>query len=116
MVHVVTDESFEKEVVQSEIPCLVEFTAGWCTVCKLMEPTLEELSERFAGEVKFCTVDTDTEKALRIRFAVAVAPYLVFIADGMQTPLFDELVTAERLEERICFVLDGGEAPTTRPL
>ena len=76
----------------------------------------EELSEKFAGEVKFCTVDTDTEKALRIRFAVAVAPYLVFIADGMQTPLFDELVTAERLEERIRFVLDGGEAPTTRPL
>ena len=116
MLHVITDENFEQEVVQSDLPCLIEFTAGWCTVCKLMEPTLEELSEKLAGEVKFCTVDTDVEKKLRIKFAVAVMPYIVLIADGMQTPLFDELVAAERLEERIRFVLDGGKAPTTRPL
>ena len=43
-------------------------------------------------------------------------PYIVLVADGMKTPLFDELVTEERLEERIRFVLDGGAAPTTRPL
>ena len=116
MLHVITDENFEQEVVQSDLPCLIEFTAGWCTVCKLMEPTLEELSEKLAGEVKFCTVDTDVEKKLRVKFAVAVMPYIVLVADGMQTPLFDELVTAERLEERIHFVLDGGKAPTTRPL
>ena len=116
MLHTVTDENFEKEVAQSDVPCLIEFTAGWCTVCKLMEPTLEKLSEKLSGEVKFCTVDTDVEKKLRIRFAVAVLPYIVLVADGMQTPLFDELVTAERLEERIRFVLDGGTAPTTRPL
>lgn len=116
MLHVITDDNFEREVVQSDVPCLIEFTAGWCTVCDAMEPTLEALSEKLADEVKFCTVDTDTEKKLRIKFAVAVAPYIVLVADGMQTPLFDELVGAERLEERIRFVLDGGNAPTTRPL
>ncbi len=116
MLHVVTDENFEREVAQSPLPCLIEFTASWCTLCTTMEPMLEELSEKLDGQVKFCTVNADTEKQLRIRFAVAVAPYIVLVADGMQTPLFDELVTADRLEERIRFVLEGGHAPTTRPL
>ena len=116
MVHIVTDETFEQEVVQSDVPCLIEFTAGWCTVCDAMEPTLEALSEKLADEVKFCTVHTDTEKKLRIKFAVAAYPYIVYVHDGMKTPLFDELVSAERLKERIDFVRGGGVAPTTRPL
>ena len=116
MIHVITDDNFEAEVVNSPVPCVIEFTAGWCTLCKKMVPMLEELSEKFGDSVKFCTVDTDVEKGLRIKFAVAALPYIVYIADGMKTPLFDELVTVDRLEERIRFVLDGGAAPTTRPL
>ncbi len=116
MVHVITDATFEDEVANSAVPCLIEFTAAWCGPCKKMAPTLESLSEKFNGEVKFCTIDTDENKALRIKFAVAALPYIVLVADGMKTPLFDELVTEDRLEERIRFVLDGGTAPTTRPL
>ena len=116
MVHEITDATFEDEVVNSDVPCIIEFTAAWCGPCRKMAPTLEELSEKFGDAVKFCTVDVDESKKLRIRFAVAAVPYIVFVADGMQTPLFDELVTAERLEERIRFVLEGGSAPTTRPL
>lgn len=116
MIHVVTDETFESEIANSNVPCVIEFTGAWCVLCEKMLPTLEELSEKYGGKVKFCTVDTDVEKKLRIKFAVAVMPYIVLVHDGMQTPLFDELVTAERLEERINFVLDGGHAPTTRPL
>ena len=116
MIYEVTEETFEQEVVNSPVPCLIEFTAGWCTFCDSMMPTLELLDERFGGKVKFCLINLDENKKLRIKFAVAAVPYLVFVADGMQTPLFDEIVTAERLEERIHFVLDGGTAPTTRPL
>jgi len=116
MVHVITDDTFQAEVVDSDVPCIVEFTAGWCTMCDAMAPTLEELSDRYAGKVKFCIVNIDENKALRIRFAVAAVPYIVLVNDGMQTPLFDELVTAERLSERIDFVLAGNPAPTTRPL
>lgn len=116
MLHVVTDENFEQEVVNSDLPCVIEFTEGWCTMCDAMQPTLEALSEKLGNEVKFCTVNVGSEKKLRIKFAVAALPYIVYVADGMKTPLFDELVTEERLEERIRFVLEGGEAPTTRPL
>ena len=116
MVHEITDDNFEAEVVASDIPCVIEFTAGWCTMCDEMVPTFEELSERYGDAVKFCIVNTDQNKGLRVKFAVAAFPYIVLVANGMKTPLFDELVSAERLKERIDFVLDGGKAPTTRPL
>ena len=116
MVHEITDENFEAEVVAAGKPCVIEFTAGWCTMCDEMVPVFEELGDRYGDEVKFCIVNTDSQKGLRIKFAVAAFPYIVLVADGMKTPLFDELVSAERLKERIDFVLDGGPAPTTRPL
>ena len=116
MVHEITDETFEAEVAGSSVPCVIEFTAGWCTFCDAMTPTFEQLAETFGDAVKFCLVNIDEQKKLRIKFAVAAVPYIVLVADGMKTPLFDELVTAERLEERIRFVLGGGKAPTTRPL
>lgn len=116
MVYEITDETFEAEVANSTVPCVIEFTAGFCTFCDEMTPVFEQLSDKFAGSVKFCLVNTDANKQLRIKFAVAAYPYIVLVADGMQTPLFDELVNAERLEERIKFVLEGGKVPTTRPL
>ena len=116
MVHEITDENFEDEVANSPVPCVLEFTAGFCTFCDEMAPTLESLSDEFGNDVKFCIVNIDENRKLRIKFAVAAVPYIVYVKDGMKTPLFDELVTEERLRERIRFVLDGGKAPTTRPL
>ena len=116
MVNIITDENFEQEVMSCDTPCIIEFTAGWCTLCDDMAPVFEQLDEELSGEVKFCLVNIDEERKLRIRFAVAAVPYIVLVRDGMQTPLFDMIVSAERLKERIRFVLDGGEAPTTRPL
>ncbi|WP_251211870.1 thioredoxin family protein [Adlercreutzia murintestinalis] len=116
MIHEITDENFQAEVVQSELPCVIQFTAGWCTMCDEMAPAFESLADTFEGQVKFCRVNTDAQKQLRIRFAVAALPYLVFVADGMKTPLFDQIVSAQRLEERIRFMLEGGTAPNTRPV
>lgn len=116
MLHEITDENFEAEVANSPVPCVIEFTGKWCTLCEQMIPTFEQLADHYGDAVKFCTVNTDMQKGLRIKFAVAALPYIVLVSDGMKTPLFDELVPAERLQERIDFVLEGGKAPTTRPL
>ena len=116
MVYEITDENFDVEVASCDKPCVIEFTAGWCTMCDEMVPVFEELSEQYGNDVKFCIANTDEQKKLRIKFAVAAFPYIVLVADGMKTPLFDELVSAERLKERIDFVLSGGKAPTTRAL
>lgn len=116
MVYEITDDNFQAEVVDCGKPCIIEFTAGWCTMCDEMVPVFEQLSEQYDDSVKFCLVNADQQKGLRIKFAVAAYPYIVLVADSMKTPLFDELVSAERLKERIDFVLGGGVAPTTRPL
>ncbi len=116
MVYEITDKNFIDEVASSSMPCVVGFTASWCTVCDKMVPILEELSDDMEGVAKFCLVDTDTETKLRITFAVAALPYVVYIHEGMQTPLFDELVPKERLKERIQFMLNDGKGAPTRPL
>lgn len=116
MLYEITDENFQAEVADSEVPCVIEFTGCWCTLCHKMIPALEELSEEYGETVKFCTVDTDKQKQLRIKFAVAALPYVVYIADGMRTPLFDELVSKDRLKERIDFMLGGATMPTTQPV
>ena len=85
-------------------------------MCDEMVPVFEELSDQYGDSVKFCIINTDMQKKLRIKFAVAAFPYIVLVSDGMKTPLFDELVSADRLKERIDFVLEGGKAPTTMPL
>ena len=108
-----------RNLINMEFPLAEEGEGGrQASLLALLQSELKEeaLSDTFEGKVKFCIVNTDQNKALRIKFAVAAFPYIVWVANGMQAPLFDEIVTEERLEERIRFVLDGGQAPTTRPL
>lgn len=116
MIHKITDENFDDQVRQSPTPWVLDFTASWCGLCEELEPRLEQISQRLGEAVRFGSVDSEEQKGLRIKFAVGALPYLVFVKDGMQTPLFDSLVPEEQIEERIRFMLDGGEAPTTRPL
>jgi thioredoxin 1 len=116
MVTELTDDNFQDEVLNSDIPCLIDFYAPWCGPCADMAPRFEELSKRYEGKVKFCRADSDANKRLRIAFLVAALPYLVYVDGGKKSPLFDESVPMERLAERIDMMLEGGEAPTTSPL
>lgn len=116
MIHEITDENFESDVMDAGIPCVIEFTSDWCVLCKDMVPAFEKVAEELGDKVKFCSVDTSKQRKLGITFAVGSLPYVVYVANGMVTPLFDELVSADRLRERVQFMLDGGEVATTRPV
>ena len=116
MVMDVTDDSFEQDVLGSDIPCVILFTASWCTWCDEMLERMAEASDAFEGEARFCTVDTDEQRKLRIAFAVGTLPYIVLVRDGMRVPLFDEIVTTDRLVERVRYMLDGGKAPLETPV
>ena len=116
MLHEITDDTFDSEIVNSNVPCIIQFTAGWCTFCDDMVPRIQELDQEYAGKVKFCIVNIDQQRKLRIKFAVAAVPYIVLVMNGTKTPLFDMIVSKEQLKERIDFAINGGECPTTRPL
>ena len=77
-----TDSSFESDVLQSNIPALVDFWAAWCGPCKMIAPLLDELSSEYAGRVKICKVDVDTSPETAAKFNVRGIPTLLVFKNG----------------------------------
>ena len=78
----VTDETFEAEVVNSEIPVVVDFWAEWCGPCKQIGPALEELSDEFAGKVKIAKVNVDENPSSPAQLGVRGIPALFMFKGG----------------------------------
>ena len=78
----VTDLTFESEVLQSDVPVVVEFWAPWCGPCRLVSPVLDELSEEYAGRVKIVKVNADDNPGLSEDFKVQSIPYIAFFTGG----------------------------------
>ncbi|MBD3624378.1 MAG: thioredoxin [Rhodobacteraceae bacterium] len=78
----VTDGTFEAEVVNSDVPVVVDFWAEWCGPCKQIGPALEELSEEYAGKVKIAKVNVDENPASPSQLGVRGIPALFLFKDG----------------------------------
>ena len=81
IVHV-TDDTFESEVLSSNIPALVDFWAAWCGPCKMIAPLLDELAAEYDGKVKICKVDVDSNREVPAKFNVRGIPTLIIFKDG----------------------------------
>ena len=79
---ILTKENFEEEVIQCDLPVLVDFYADWCSPCMALAPILEEIAEEYAGKVKVCKVNIDKQMELAIRFRVLSIPTLIFFKNG----------------------------------
>jgi thioredoxin 1 len=78
----VTDDSFEAEVLKSDIPVVVDFWAEWCGPCKQIGPALEELSSEMEGQVKIAKVDVDSNPNSPTQLGVRGIPALFLFKDG----------------------------------
>ena len=101
----VTEESFEREVMQSELPVVIDFHADWCGPCKQMEPVFERVAQQLEGRVKCVRIDTGTEKSLRIKFCVASLP-TVSVVRGDTFMLMPDAQIVERIERVLTGELD----------
>jgi len=78
----VTDAAFEKTVMQSDIPVVVDFWAPWCGPCKMVAPILDKLATEYAGKVVIAKVNTDEDSEWANKFGVQGIPTMLFVASG----------------------------------
>ena len=78
----ITRDSFETEVVKSDIPVLVDFWAAWCGPCRMVSPILSEIAQEYEGKVKVCKVNVDEEPELSARFNIMSIPSLLVFKNG----------------------------------
>jgi thioredoxin 1 len=107
----VTDEAFEKTVLESDLPVIVDFWAPWCGPCKMIAPTLEKIAQEYAGELIVAKVNTDNHSEWAGKFNVQGIPTMLFVADGkvvhQQVGALPEPMLREVLEQFLDIVKEG---------
>jgi thioredoxin 1 len=107
----VTDEAFEKTVLESDLPVIVDFWAPWCGPCKMIAPTLEKIAQEYAGELIVAKVNTDNHSKWAGKFNVQGIPTMLFVADGkvvhQQVGALPEPMLREVLEQFLDIVKEG---------
>jgi thioredoxin 1 len=84
----VTDATFEQEVLNSDLPVLVDFWAAWCGPCRMVAPVLEKLAGEFAGKIKIAKVDVDANPSLQAAFRIQSIPNLMIVKN--RTMIFNQ--------------------------
>jgi thioredoxin 1 len=78
----VTDTDFETEVLNSDIPVVVDFWATWCGPCRKLSPVIEEISDEYAGKVKFAKVNIEQSVEIAKNYSISGIPCLLVFKDG----------------------------------
>jgi thioredoxin 1 len=97
----VTDASFDKDVLNSSTPVLVDFWAEWCTPCRQIAPALEELSSELGGKISIAKMNIDENPTIPTRFGVKSIPTLMIFKGGQVAATKVGALSKQRLKEWI---------------
>jgi thioredoxin 1 len=97
----VDETNFEKEVLKSDLPVVLEFGAVWCQPCKQLEPVLAKLGQEWAGKVRLVKVDVDESVDLTMRFQVMGVPTVILFTQGKPAARFTGYLPREKVLEKL---------------
>jgi thioredoxin 1 len=98
-VHEFNELNFETEVMASEVPVLVDFTATWCGPCKMLAPIVEKLADDFVGKVKVGKLDIDANPGISAKFGIRGVPTCIVFQGGQRKAQVVGLVNRDKLEK-----------------
>ena len=93
----ITDTSFDSEVLNSDVPVLLDFWAAWCGPCKMIAPVVEELASDHAETLKVGKLDVDSDPGVAMRYGVQSIPTLILFKDGQEAERIIGFLPKERL-------------------
>lgn len=97
----VTDENFQTEVLESNVPVLVDFWAEWCAPCVALTPVIEQLADEYAGKAKVVKLNIDEARETSMKFGIRSIPTVAIFKDGQVVDMRVGLTTHDDLSARL---------------
>jgi thioredoxin 1 len=97
----ITDRNFKSEILESDIPALVDFGAEWCPPCRALEPVIKGLVDDYAGKVKIGRVNVDAARSIAGQFGIMSVPTLIFFKKGAEIDRMVGFGSKDAIKEKI---------------